>query len=481
MLALFRINDPLRLVLVALLLIVARSLAVAQGLPLSVDQLLHLTLGERLSQGATMYAHVWDPTAPLSAGGYWLLVWAFGKGALPFQVLAVALVIFQASFWNRLLLRLNLYNEKNYLPAFLYALFFLLSPDLLELSPPLIALTFLLLLAHRVFSLRDRPQDSSFFAIGAYAGLAALSYLPSATFVGFALLGSAFMRTLGPRQVAQVLFGTGFVVALVAGYYFWRGHLVDLIQNYFATLTWLAPELPLSLTWLVGVMAVPLVGLVVAIVRVYSERAFVNFQVSCQNLMLFWLICAVPSLPLGAQVTPVSLVVLAPPVSFFMAHWFLLIRKKSLAELLFLGYLGCQLAVSYFAYLEFKRGPAGPYARLVAPPAPAVPLQGTQLLVLGQPGGYYQGNTLATPYLNWRLATQHFNHLDYYVVMTAVYENFRREPPHYLVDGLNLAPKLFDQLPLLAQMYQPGPQPGVYQLRPEFLPPKPSTAAQAQP
>jgi hypothetical protein len=197
--------------------------------------------------------------------------------------------------------------------------------------------------------------------------------------------------------------------------------------------------------------------------------------------MLFWLICAVPSLPLGAQITPASLAVLAPPVSFFVAHWFLLIKRKSLAELVFLGYLGLQVAGGYFAYLQFMRGPAGAYAKLLAPPAPAAPLQGTRLLVLGPPGGYYQGNTLATPYLNWRLAAQHFNHLDYYVVMTAVYENFRREPPHYLVDELNLAPKLFDQLPLLANMYQPGPQPGVYQLRPEFLPQKAPTAAQELP
>jgi hypothetical protein len=454
MLSLLRINDPLRLLLMALLLLGMRAVFWWQNAPLTLPEVGQLVVGERLAQGGAMYADLWDNTPPLAAGTYWLLVLGFGKSVVAFKVLAALLVLFQAGAWNVVLLRFGLYNEKNYVPAFLYAAFMSLSPDLATLSPTLLATTFLVLAAGQLFGLRDQPADSSFFRLGVYSALAVLSDLATVSFLAFVVLGAANMRTIGLRQFFLIVYGFGFVVALFAGYYFWFGHLDDFLQNCLLTLGRSAPDLLVGVPTL-GLLAGPSAVLLgVAMVRTFSERAFINFQSSCQVLMLLWSACALLALPLGTHLSTQNLALLAPPFSFFAAHFFLLVKKKVVAELSFLAYLAVVLGLSL---ASLRPAAHWDFARLTVPPGGPGPRQ-QRVLVLGQSRHYYLANSLATPYYNWQLAQQHFAHLDYYNIAAAVYQNFRQDPPALIIDEAGFVPTLFRQMPLLARDYVRDPQ-----------------------
>jgi hypothetical protein len=450
MLSLLRINDPLRLLLMAMLLLGMRVVFWWQNAPLTLPEVGQLVVGERLAQGGAMYADLWDSTPPLAAGTYWLLVLGFGKSVVAFKVLAALLVLFQAGVWNVVLLRFGLYNEKNYVPAFLYAAFMSLSPDLATLSPTLLATTFLVLAAGQLFGLRDQPADSSFFRLGLYSALAALSDLATVSFLAFVVLGAANMRTIGLRQFFLIVYGFGFVVALFAGYYFWFGHLDDFLQNCLFTLGRSAPDLLVGVPALVLLVGPSALLLGVAMVRTFNERGFINFQASCQVLMLLWSGCALLALPLSPTLSTQNLALLAPPFSFFAAHFFLLVKKKVVAELAFVAYLAVVLGL---ALASLRPAAYWDFAKLTVVTASAPGLRQQRILVLGQSRHHYLANSLATPYYNWQLAQQHFAHLDYYHISTAVYQNFCQDPPAVIIDEANFVPILFRQMPLLARDY----------------------------
>ncbi len=457
MLTFLRINDPFRLLFVGLFLFAIRGAFWWWGLPITVPEVGHLVIGEKLSQGAFMYAGVWDSTPPVAAGTYWLLVALFGKSVFPFQLTGVLLIVFQASLWNLILLRYTLYNEKNYVPALLYAVFMCASFDLAALSPTLLATTFLLLAADRLFSLRDRPSDSNFFLLGVYTGLASLSDLATISFLFFIIFGAANMRTIGLRQFFLILYGFGFVVSLFAGYYFWFGHFDDFVQNCLFTLIRLAPTRLLDVS-VFGVLIGPsFLVLVIAIIRTFTERGFINFQVSCQTLMLFWSACALMALPLSHSLSTQNLVLFAPPFSFFATHFFLGLKKKPVAELFFILYLTLTIGVSFASLYLPQSSKHLDFTQLNAKIAHPE-LLGKKVLVLGNNNRYYFQNTLATPYYDWQLAQHHFSHLDYYTVVVDIYLNFGQDPPHVIVDEANFAKHLFRQIPLLGQQYEADPR-----------------------
>jgi hypothetical protein len=86
-----------------------------------------------------------------------------------------------------------------------------------------------------------------------------------------------------------------------------------------------------------------------------------------------------------------------------------------------------------------------------------------RILVIGQQSGEYINNYTATPYLNWDLASYDLKNLDNFDSVIHVYDNFRKDPPDYVIDKVNVMPKLLDRVPALKDEYELSPWKGVYQ------------------
>ena len=75
------------------------------------------------------------------------------------------------------------------------------------------------------------------------------------------------------------------------------------------------------------------------------------------------------------------------------------------------------------------------------------------LLVLGPDIKPYAVSKQATPYFNWHLSRSQLENLEYYDNIEAVNKNLRNDMPEYIIDQVGLAPKIFNQIPLIGEEY----------------------------
>lgn len=455
MFSFFKINDPLRLVGVFFIFVMIRLVFFLRPVPMLIPELNWLLIGEKLSEHNLMYVELWDSIAPLSAMIYWAIHQIGGNTILIYHVLAMILVFLQAAFFNQILLQKNVYNDKNYLVALFYVLFSCCSVDMLTLSPPLISLTFLLLVIRNILTLSENAFDNEIFKTGIYLGVAILLYLPNFVFLAFIAIGFLFFRTASTRQYLLFIYGIAVVSISFILYYFGEGKLNYFLQNYLFTILNFNLDSFLSWKTLLITLAVPSIFFLFALLKVFGEGSFINFQSNTQRLLFLWFIIALLSNLFAPTFSTSHLILLAPSFSLFVTYFFLLYKKAVLKEIYILLLI---VSIGVGGYLTvFAKGKIADYInyqRVFAQKRTDFAYTKRRILVLGDDISYYFGNQLATPYLNWQLSQAHFANLEYYWGAIAVYENLQKDMPEIIIDQIGIGEKLFAKVQILQTMYE---------------------------
>lgn len=438
------------------------------GLPLTLGEISRWVLAERLNEGALLYAGVYDFAGPLSAAVYMPVTWLFGRSSIALHLLSVLLVIYQCYLFNYTLIRRNAYNEKTYIPSLLYVALMFVSMDSYTLQPSLLGLTFLLLAARQLFSLEDRQLDQGIFFIGFYTAIAALFYVPYLYFFGLMALGVALFRTFSPRFFFLLAYGFAMPVVLAMMYYSISGRLYDLYEQYFGSLFTPAAISYTDFGELIVLSVLPGILLGLGLLRIANGRAFINFQINCQQLMFFWAVAGVLISLLSPERAVNHGVVLLPAVSFYGAHFLLLIQRRLLSELFFLLFCTAIFFVGYGHFYVGRHVLFADYAQATVQAVDA-PTAGKKILVLGQGIQHYAQAQLATPYFNWAIAGERFDLSDYGRIQE-IYAHFEAEWPEIIIDEAGIAPALFARLPLVAAQYMPMPNRPRYYIRQPIAP-----------
>jgi hypothetical protein len=418
-----------------------------------------MLVGEKISNGALMYRDVWDNTGPFAALFYGAIHLLFGKSQLAYQIIAILITAGHILLFNYYMSRDDMYPEKGYLPGLMYLLASNLFPDFLTLSPVLMANTFLLPALHIVFRhIRVGLREDEIYMAGFFIGIAALFYLPSWIFIALPLVAFLLYTGTEPRQYALISFGFVLPIVLVTLFFSWYDALSDFIQNYLITFLALETRYLVNIKVLVLIMIGPAALVLLAVFKLIGSSKYTNYQSVGQVVMLIWIILGIIGGFFAYFLTPYYYTLLVPAIAFFIAHLFILIRKRWQAELLF-GILGISAVLilyasnfnKFFGRDALQRWPLfvkeTPYDAVTA---------GKRVLVLGQNTSVYKNSNLATPYLNWSLSDRHFKELDSYNTVLTVYRNFSADLPEIIIDSDSIAPALFDRMPLLRVKYEKG-------------------------
>lgn len=462
MIALLRVTDPLRLLLVVVIFFLLRLALFYNYLPITGMEVFCGLVGHHMAEGKTMYADIWDNTPPLSAGFFWLVHLLFGSQPLTYQLIGMAIVALQAVIFNYIALQHNLYNEKNYLPALFYCLFALTSFETATLSPQLLSVTLLLLLLNSLLHLRDQVTNENLFVIGAYTATAALFYYPAIIFILFVFVSLPLIRSFSYREFVIIVLGMLFVPLLPLTYYYYVDALEDFVYNFWLSL-FLPERFVLSGNLVLLLMALPATSFFSAVVKTYaSSGAFVNFQQLTHRLMLLWVLLVAIAAGLFSQgFSGYSFILLAVPYSFFLAHYFLLLRKHWTTDLLAILLVISLPAVSWLTLAKQSAFPPSLQYSYLLPSQPLpLPRPAERILVLSDQWQYYYGRKLATPYLNLLLAARHLQQLDQYTTTQAVYVNIIKDMPELIIcpSPERDAIQLFEKLQILRQWYAPDKQ-----------------------
>src|SRR4051794_28349005 len=89
-------------------------------MPMTVQELKDIVLGELLNSGKIMYMQVVDDSPWVAAWFDKIVEWMIGRSIFGRHLLALLITFFQAAFFAFILIRNRAYNESNYLPAFVF-------------------------------------------------------------------------------------------------------------------------------------------------------------------------------------------------------------------------------------------------------------------------------------------------------------------------------------------------------------------------
>jgi uncharacterized metal-binding protein YceD (DUF177 family) len=67
----------------------------------------------------------------------------------------------------------------------------------------------------------------------------------------------------------------------------------------------------------------------------------------------------------------------------------------------------------------------------------------------------YKDNHLATPFFNWELSKEIFEHPEYYENVVTVYNGFKLDLPETVIDPTNLFKPFLEKIPELKKVYIP--------------------------
>lgn len=460
MIALFRINDPYRLVLVLLILIGLRIPFLTEEILPTLPQFRWMLVGERLASGSFLYKDVYDYLAPFSGLVFQLMDFLFGRSMLASSIASIFIVLVQSVIFNNFLLANKTFTEGTYLPAYCYAVFMSIHFDFLVLSPALMSLTFILLALSNIFKRIDnQTKDELFMSTGVYLGIAAMFYLPSVViFFTFLIILIIYSNSL-LRRLMMMSVGFFMVLLLVTGYYYLFGILPQ-FKAFFLDSIWAFDQINYFSGWRVlSFLAFPLALVVFSIFYIYWKGKFANFQLKFQQAMLFLLLGSAIMLFFVRELAYFSWIYMMPVVAFFVAHLLLLIKQKIYVESINLMMLVTVYFLASYSY-DWSREYEKEY--FLSEDTPVI-LKDRKITILGDQLSMYISAKSATPFINWRVSEKLFGDTEYYDNLVNILSAFENDPPEMVLDIAGVMPRIQEKIPSLKRNYVPVPNyPGYY-------------------
>lgn len=427
---------------------------VIMDIPLTNPEIIWMLIGERLAAGYSMYIDVVDDNGPLSAAVYWLTHLLAGKSLLVYRYTGVLILLFQAVYFNRLLIRYKSFEENTYIPAFVLTVLFFISFDLITLSPALLGSTFVLLALGQLFSLTVLHEESPepFLLVGLFGGIAFCFHSPFLVFLPFIIITGIIVSGFNFNQTLLSLTGYLLPFALCSTYYFWIDGLDEFIYGFV-----LGPHLVeyyhfMSLVDVTILFALPLSLMFMGIILgTLLKRLTVNQQKQNQ-LILFYLLFSIMPLFIAKERASFQLLTLLPAMAFFISQLFIYIKNTRVSTFIFYTFLLGVPSIGYtWAYYQLETDGLEAY---LVDGGPAYELtRSSKVLVLGTELGYYRDASLAGPYLNYHLSEDLLKKEKSFEELTQIYLSLVEEKPEYIIDKNGVLAELIESLPALKHLY----------------------------
>lgn len=469
MLGYFRINDPYRLVIIFVLLLLFRLPYLISSDWVTIPELRWMIVGERMNEGALLYVDIWDDISLLSALVYKGIDFVFGRSVRALQVLGLILFYFQIFYMNYIALKHKMYHENNYLPALFFGLLGLISFNMITLSPILMGLTFIMLSIDSLLTHVEtrNKTDANLINIGLFTGIAALFFLPFVNAVIIHAIILLFFTNTLKRRYLLMVYGLFVPMAIAWLYYVWKGNAAGFYNNFLLSLFRFEADSFLSLNTILVLSGFTVFLYLISAFKILSGLGFNIFQVRIQKTMFFASVISFLIWLLYSDKAGYGFVMFLPWFSFFLTHFFLSIRHSLKRELSFLIYF-LSVIIIYFG-LRFQLFGLD---HLVEHSSITIkqdtdylpPYYDKKILVIGPDIRPYFYGRQATPYFNWELSKSQVEGLNFYDNLEAINRNIRNDMPEFIIDQVNIVPELFDKIPLLGNEFDPAGN-GIYKKR----------------
>lgn len=265
------------------------------------------------------------------------------------NLLVTGLVVFvQGIILNRIITFNNLFQRSSYLPALMYVVLASMYPPFLTFTPVTLCNFFLLWFLDRMFCLyRGGNILRVMFDMGMIVGIASAFYYPFLYLSPVIWYCLFVFRTFGWREWLAPLIGGVIPYILVFTWYFYMDDASGFLEIWEPVSIRLPAVLPASPYDSLALLPLLfLLGLALNQIRISYLKNIIQVRKSQQSLAaLSFLILLAYFLSAESGVT--HFMMLAMPLSVYLAHYFINARVKWLFEILFLLLLA---SIFYFQW-----------------------------------------------------------------------------------------------------------------------------------
>lgn len=433
-----------------------------------VQELLRIRLGERLADGWRLYAQVLDETAPLSA----LLYAGFAKigmaGFRIFRLTAAILIWFQALWLNRMALRFNLVQDRNYLIALFYLILVHSSADSAILSPVLIGLCFFLPALGKLFRiLRDGASADDAMMLGLWIGLAAACHQTFLIFLLPVIISALLFSSLRLNQYLILVAACLLPFLFFYTAYLYQGGVNEFLHCMKAGFQ-LRPSLQLCSMKMLLLSGGILFVICIAGWMVASRHSRVNSHRIGLIVFLFSAIAASLNLFTGTIQSTEKILFLLPMAAFLLAQLSLQNRTTWINELL--GIVFFLLITTGFYQQTNSTGPWRHWNEelfMKEPPKGfTANFSGKKLLLLSNDFRYYRQNPTATRFFKFYMSHLNREYAKTYQGLIYWYQCLGEDPPEIIYDPDGIMNEIALRIPEFRECYQIGFYPVLYEAVP---------------
>lgn len=268
---------------------------------------------------------------------YGIISSVIGTHPVPGIIFSILLVGLMAFLVVNLNTTLFFINERTFLPALFYILTGGLFPQYQLMNPAIFGAVFLMLAIKRIMdSYRIQGVAYSFFDAGLLIGTGSLFYANLIWFGIITIAGISLLRTWNPREILLSLLGLLTPFVLTAGIYYVLGKdPMDIIYQFDFNLFGKKSEfafIPVIIVALIytGVLAFLSMShlfMTIGTRKIQSRKTFLLLLWVFMISMLIWFL--VPSV--SVEITWIA----AIPLSYFLSHYFVFLRRRLVPEILF--------------------------------------------------------------------------------------------------------------------------------------------------
>ncbi len=451
MIRFFKENDIFRLSFSVIIFLGFRIFFLVYDTSESEQAIFWLALGERLNEGSQLYSELWTGTAPLSAVFYALVVKFFGESQLALEVIGSVLCLFQLLYLNLMLEIRRVYNIQTQLIPFVFAFFVHLHPSFALASPVLLGSCFLLPVLNHIFSLNERSsREDSFILIGIYLSIAALFHLGFVLFLLLVLVAYIFSGFSDLRGLIFSFMGIASVWSLFLLYFLFRGSVFEVI-NQFVLYRFHGQKILYSdLTSVVLLSGTIAFFSVLGYLSAVSSRQFLNYQQTCQFLMLVWMVCGIVFHWFSGDLSVNQSFLLVFPGTYFVVNQLTMLKRAWVLEV-----YGWVFVLLSFSVMLLNGGMLGK-ENILSHYAQAENLTGVKnknVLVLSRKFGGIKDNRVSTKYFDWNLTQTIWMDLDSYEKILALESSIWSDMPDLVFDPEGVAVEAFEKIPSLAREF----------------------------
>lgn len=260
-----------------------------------------------------------------------------GTHPLPGIILSILMVSLMAFMMVNLNTTLFFINERTFLPAFFYILISGLFPQYQLMNPAVFGAVFLMLAIRRIMeSYRIQGTAYNFFDAGLLIGTGSLFYANLVWFGLITVVGIALLRTWNPRELLLSIIGLLTPFVLTLGIYYVEGtNPVDFLNILMYNLFGLKAGFALIPVIIIAMIytGVLVFGSLYSLILMFGTK---KVQSRKTFSLLLWVFLI--SILIWLLVPSVSIEIIwiaAIPLSYFLSHYFVFLKRKVFSEIMF--------------------------------------------------------------------------------------------------------------------------------------------------